>query len=242
MNENISKELYFFGHHKCATNWIRRLFRDLCTIKKWNYRVYKGRGKNLTFPRSDCYVYMYVNANSNCVTKMTSNSRGFHLIRDPRDALVSQYWSWKNVHQNNNEMILNTRKKLQKLNIEDGLIEILDVFVMLQQLRDWSFNRYKNILEVKYENLVENPYSQFQNIFNYLQIDISDQDFQDLVDRNSFQKITNRIPGEEDYNSHFRKGIAGDWKNYFTERVKYVFKERYGNELIRLGYEKNLDW
>jgi hypothetical protein len=42
--------------------------------------------------------------------------------------------------------------------------------------------------------------------------------------------------------SHRRKGIVGDWRNYFTEELKVQFKALYGNVLIETGYEKNLDW
>jgi hypothetical protein len=40
----------------------------------------------------------------------------------------------------------------------------------------------------------------------------------------------------------YRKGIVGDWRNYFTEDHRRVFKEVAGDVLIRLGYEKDMDW
>jgi hypothetical protein len=36
--------------------------------------------------------------------------------------------------------------------------------------------------------------------------------------------------------------VAGDWNNYFTERDKQTYKEEAGELLIRLGYERDLDW
>jgi hypothetical protein len=42
--------------------------------------------------------------------------------------------------------------------------------------------------------------------------------------------------------SFFRKGIAGDWKNVFTEQDKRVFKAAAGDLLVELGYEENNDW
>ena len=46
----------------------------------------------------------------------------------------------------------------------------------------------------------------------------------------------------EDPSSFFRKGVVGDWRNVFTERDKYVFKEEAGDLLIKLGYEEDSDW
>ena len=40
----------------------------------------------------------------------------------------------------------------------------------------------------------------------------------------------------------FRKGRIGDWHNHFTEEHKRAFKEVRGETLIKLGYEKDLDW
>ena len=43
-------------------------------------------------------------------------------------------------------------------------------------------------------------------------------------------------------NAFLRKGEVGDWKNYFTDETKQLFKEIAGEELIRQGYESSLDW
>jgi hypothetical protein len=40
----------------------------------------------------------------------------------------------------------------------------------------------------------------------------------------------------------FRKGIIGDWRNYFTSEHKQAFKNVAGQLLIDLGYEPNFDW
>ncbi len=59
----------------------------------------------------------------------------------------------------------------------------------------------------------------------------------------SFKKLSKgRINGQENVNSHYRKGLRGDWKNHFTEMHKTVFKEKYGDLLIKLGYESGYNW
>ncbi len=40
----------------------------------------------------------------------------------------------------------------------------------------------------------------------------------------------------------FRSGKTGEWRKYFTEEHKRLFKEVAGDLLIRLGYEKDKDW
>jgi hypothetical protein len=40
----------------------------------------------------------------------------------------------------------------------------------------------------------------------------------------------------------FRSGKTGEWKKYFTEEHKKIFKEAAGGLLVRLGYEKDNNW
>ena len=62
------------------------------------------------------------------------------------------------------------------------------------------------------------------------------------MDKYFFRKLYGRKEGEENNNSFLRKGIVGDWKNYFNKESKKVFKEYAGRELIKLGYEKDFKW
>jgi hypothetical protein len=57
--------------------------------------------------------------------------------------------------------------------------------------------------------------------------------------------MSGRERGQENYSLNFgkhRKGIAGDWRNVFTERDKAIFKEEAGGLLIKLGYERDSNW
>jgi hypothetical protein len=40
----------------------------------------------------------------------------------------------------------------------------------------------------------------------------------------------------------FRSGKTGEWRKYFTEEHKQIFKEAAGDLLVSLGYEKSHDW
>jgi hypothetical protein len=40
----------------------------------------------------------------------------------------------------------------------------------------------------------------------------------------------------------FRSGKTGEWKKYFTDEHKKIFKDVAGDLLIRLGYEKDHNW
>ncbi len=100
-----------------------------------------------------------------------------------------------------------------------------------------------NYTEVRYEDLLEHPHEEVKRLFEFLGADTSEKVVEHCVSSASFEKLSQgRERGQEDVTSFYRKGVAGDWKNLFTEREKEIYKEEAGELLIRLGYEKNYDW
>ena len=79
--------------------------------------------------------------------------------------------------------------------------------------------------------------------FGFLGVDTDERKVEHSVSSASFEKLSRgRQRGQEDPSSFYRKGVAGDWRNYFSEEDRRVFKEEAGELLIRLGYEEDLDW
>lgn len=64
-----------------------------------------------------------------------------------------------------------------------------------------------------------------------------------VLERKSFARLAGgRKKGQEDVNSHYRKGTPGDWKNHFSPEHIRHFKDQFGDLLIKLGYESSPDW
>lgn len=101
-----------------------------------------------------------------------------------------------------------------------------------------------NYLEVKYEDLLEKPEQEAKRLFEHLGADADEKTVRRCVERVSFERRTQgREKGQEDPTSvSLRKGVAGDWRDTFTERDRRIFKEVAGEALISAGYEKDLDW
>ena len=59
-----------------------------------------------------------------------------------------------------------------------------------------------------------------------------------LRDRYSFKSATNRNPGDVDLSSHYRKGVKGDWLNFFDWELAEAFDARFGDICDRLGYDR----
>lgn len=100
-----------------------------------------------------------------------------------------------------------------------------------------------NYTEVRYEDLLERPEEEMKRVFAFLGADDSGKVVEKCVESQNFEKGSRRKKGQEDSSSvRFRKGVAGDWRNVFTERDKEIFKREAGDTLVRLGYEEDGGW
>jgi hypothetical protein len=100
-----------------------------------------------------------------------------------------------------------------------------------------------NYAEVRYEDLLERAHEEVARLLGFLGADAGAEVVRECVEAASFENLSGgRERGEEDSSSFFRKGIAGDWRNVFTERDRQIFKEAAGDLLVELGYEDDHDW
>jgi len=265
--------LIFFGHHKCASSWATNVIN--CIQKVTGYEISHQPGENIAPTK----LIVYRNSKYEYV-KRYKKFKGFHIIRDPRDIVVSAYFSHLKTHSIELMPVLDElRPKLQNSSIEEGLyIEMDFLQSIFKDLYEWNYDN-KDILEYKFEEITSLTDQDFffeifnswdivakhQNPFAYSKLylkslanklynrKVTPQQFKDIkipekllaqyVSRNTFKSLANgRDKNQEDVNSHYRKGIPGDWKNYFSEEHKEYFIEKYDDLLIKLGYEKNNKW
>jgi hypothetical protein len=209
----------------------------------------------------------YTNAEYEYVEKL-GGFRGFHVIRDPRDIVVSAYFSHLNSHPIDVwPELVEHRAELRTVSKEKGLLLEMDFCEKwFEHLYKWDYS-LPNVLEVKYEELIQKPEHRFIEIFQFLGCmareatpfsilnrgmnkihklifgrqdanTISRQALLDIVCRNRFsKKAGGREPGEVDTHSHYRKGVAGDWVNHFTREHVAYFRSQYNHVLLKCGYD-----
>lgn len=288
----------YFGHHKCASQYIKAVFLkatgllgmtpsrvdnfaaelplDYHTREPFIALLAEHRDRLLHDP---AVVWCLTNGDNEAVALLEQRGdyRGFHVIRDPRDVLVSAYFSHLYSHPIRSEggWIAEIRRQLSAApDVESGLLLELDYNAPIFASMDaWN---YANpcLYETRFETLIADPLAEYRRIFNFLGVAtprlgltallgmVLDRErkrrtgqpmprrstlplplLRRVVERNAFQhKAGGRLPGQEDERHHYRKGVTGDWRNHFTPRVTDAFKERYGDLLIHLGYERSLNW
>lgn len=277
--------LGYFGHHKSATVWIRSIIKQVCSPLKLNHVAVSNPdafNQDLTafVDEKNVDFISYTNAKFEYV-KQLDQFKGFHVVRDPRDIVVSAYFSHLKTHTTEGwSELVEFRDRLNSISKDEGLILEMDFRKKsFDDMYNWNYSTHY-IKEFKMEDLIQNPQERFTEIFRYLGLmknpsvlelviqkvlesvgaankkqakpgaktvteldEISEEHLAKIIQANDFSvKSGGRNPGEEDVNSHFRKGIAGDWKNHFNQQHIDYFKEQYGDLLIKLGYEKDNNW
>jgi hypothetical protein len=277
----------YFGHHKAATSWVIKILSDLGHLNGFNITTIETAADLITAdprraPRTSFVAYRNADPLS---LETLEPFIGFHIIRDPRDIVVSSYFSHLNSHPTDNwPELAEHKRQLRALDLSEGLLCDMDFCRDLPTrghrvepyrcMSDWDYSR-SNILEIRYEDLILNPYEVLTNAFAFLGLLAEDElgaaslfgHLREILSRrlrprangalprmhswnilaaiydNRYDKKTSgRKRGAEDPQSHYRKGIAGDWRNYFQDQHKKHFTNVYGDILIRLGYESDDTW
>jgi Sulfotransferase domain len=166
------------------------------------------------------------------------------IIRDLRDTAVSGYFSLKVSHPKfAADRVSALRRELQDGSLEEGLIQIIGNWLRV------NANIQRSWLEagepvIRYEDLLENDVEILERVLiDECGYPIPRPRLRRAVETRRFVRMSKGRPrGDEDVTAHLRKGIAGDWRNYFTEPVKDAFKERWGELLVTAGYERDMEW
>jgi hypothetical protein len=190
------------------------------------------------------------------VSTVYPGARVIHIIRDGRDRTVSSmHRGWRRasqgyLHRLSPEELARGRalhegREQAGAFTEEWLRQAARHWRLLvgSAVEDGPALLGSDYTEVRYEDLLDRPHQEVGRLLGFLGVDKEETLVDNCVSAASFEKLSRgRERGVEDPTSFYRKGIAGDWKNHFTEEDRRVFKEEAGELLIRLGYEKDLDW
>jgi hypothetical protein len=115
---------------------------------------------------------LYGNADFKQVQRLpVEKVRAFHYVRDPRDIVVSAYFSHRNSHSTEAwPELIEYREKLRSCSKEQGLFLELDFrSQQFQEMRGWKNNSDNgSIRSYKVEDVIASPYRTFLEIFGSL--------------------------------------------------------------------------
>ena len=230
-------------HWKAGSRWIARILNDCVPDRIVASEIGAKQLLERAVELGKVYPNVYVTREEFDKATLPAHWRRFVVIRDLRDTLISYYFSFKVSHPVIAPIITEERTVLQNLDHEEGLLRVMERWLPLCVSIQESWLAAGEPL-IRYEDLIENDIGILENLLlDRCGLPVTRRRFRNAVEANRFEALTRGRPrGQEDVASHERKGIAGDWQNHFSDRVKSEFKARYGALLIATGYERNLDW
>lgn len=164
--------LCFFGHHRSASSWTNDTLRMIAVACGWRHAVVHNAamfGGDLPgfCQRTAPDLLTFSNAKWAYLATLPP-FLGLHVIRDPRDILVSSYFSHRNSHPTAQwPELVSHRAELQALSQRDGLLLELDC--RRDQFADmaaWQYNT-DYIYEVKMEDFTAQPAHYYADLFRF---------------------------------------------------------------------------
>ncbi len=233
--------LIFITHAKAGSTWMDNILRSLYR-KRVAPRAFSVP-EHFSFAQHRIYSAIFMSRAEFLQHPELFGAHRFVLIRDLRDTIISQYFSLRDTHGEDPAGIVAARRKvLLDLSEEDGLLYLIDNQAQKHATIQDSWVgtgtlvfRYEELLQRDAEVLKELLIGTFGH-------DISPERVEEVVAANRFESVFGRKLGEQDMKSHGRSGLPGQWKTHFTPRIAARFLERFGDILIKTGYEADHRW
>lgn len=165
--------------------------------------------------------------------------RYIYVARNPKDIVVSYF------HQRN-AMNMYPRQQWSELidNWLSGKVEYGNYFEHVRSW--WAHKDDPNVLFLKYEDMMRDVSSAITKIAKFLEVDASDELVKDIAAKSTFKVMKDdptanyswteaiRRPNQPPF---LRKGVVGDWKNYFTPDQAARMDALYEQHLKGTGLE-----
>jgi hypothetical protein len=250
--DSASKDAFFiFGLHKCGSSLMNKVFVDVCR----SVRIPSISIPEVAFKQGIPTKLWETNDDINSVIQDGYCYRGFRhypvfleknklinerkkilLVRDPRDAIVSAYFSFAKSHRLPEsgqllEDMVKSRQVLQSIAIEDYALS------RASQVKD-AFNRYNqyftkdSLLKVyRYEDIIFNKFEWIKSMLDFLNLSLEDNKIKEIAQKHDI------IPSNEDVEQHIRKAKPGDHKEKLSSECISKLNEILSDILERYDYQ-----
>jgi hypothetical protein len=162
------------------------------------------------------------------------------VARDPRDILVSHYYSVAHSHRvpdrtgNKYERFMKSRAFAKASTIDEWALfrsdRLHDIYVRYQKL---LLDPYPHTYRTTYEHMVSDFSSWLRSLLDYAELNVSTGLFESLLQENARMR-----PREENIQKHVRKGQPGDYRNKLKPETIDALNEKFASILVMFGYDQ----
>jgi len=236
-------------HHKTGTVWMDGVFKAIAHDLGVQYVDFRSQYGRLDEALRGPFILLNYDSNFREHAHLLNRDdvRVLHLVRDPRDVLISAMHyhkksaeSW--LHEpvpGYNDVTYQRSLKALPTKFDQYLFEMEhSTASTLRDVLNWRYDR-ANCFEARYEDLRQDvQLTYWRRISGFLGFDESEQEMSCLrFWQNSLFGGLSRLG-----NKHVRSGDVAQWKREFTRDLGQAFLKRFPGALQSLGYEPNNSW
>lgn len=252
MTDLIAPRLYCVGtHHKTGTLWLRGVFRRLANELGIAHRVvYPNKGLKNVPSAERIFLFQWSSLFPGILLDRP-DARILHMIRDPRDVLLSGMRYHLHAGPEGEQFLHEPRDDLggktyqQHLNAlptetERLLFEMREKHALtVAEMTSWSYDR-ANTIEVRYEDLMEDTDCRaFREHLRDLGLPEPEveQGCKIFWSRSLFGGLANEAARGDRIDAHVASGEVAQWRRRLPRAVAEIYAEEHGRDLVTLGYE-----
>jgi len=219
---------------RSGTHMIMKLL-NMFGLKEFN--CYDGRHNFSKLPKEGFYAFGGHLLPEEPYLNQLKDKKKIFITRDPRDIIIATHFhELRSPNSQGVSYIHNKSIDERIIDLIQGNNEFKIPSINNRYRAKLLWRKQEGVYSTKFEKFAEKESrkQEIKNIAKHLEIKLTKEKLKYCVD--------NLLGSNELYPGFFRKGYIGDWKNYFTEEHKELFKNLAGQLSIEEGYEEDLKW
>lgn len=236
----LDSDVFLVSYPKSGNTWLRFLLGNYITDGKCDFT-----NSHLIIPDVDYNPEAILNCMSPRIIKSHQPfpqpyKRVVYLVRDGRDVAVSYFHYMKKYGRLN-----------KNLEFQDYLPQFIDGTLDSygswgNHVKSWVNSSTENFIVIKYEDLKSNPLPILRRVIEFCGLKVDENKILAAIESSDVRRMQSlekkqhnnvSLLSNSDPSMLFvRKGIVGDWENYFSPLMLDQFLDRFGEVLRDQGY------
>lgn len=202
---------------------------------RYEYNEFRER-----FPKYTLIPNLYISHHSFEVIRKPERHRACYIIRDPRNVVVSWYYSMRDTHRLINPQVVAYRERLQNLDYDQGIRYCIEeLAVKFAFIRSWLYRAEDaNVLVMKFEDLVASPVEGMQKFMAHCEVTIPEDVLRRILNDYTKEKMRARDLQRRLANTSSYGMRSTNWWEAISENNLRFFYETTGDLIELMGYER----
>lgn len=237
-------------HHKTGTIWLRQVFNALAkTLDIPIHGAYGQRAERHIKDGARVILTQWSSAFHDVILDRP-DARILHLIRDPRDVLLSGARYHLKAPEAGEEFLHERREDLggktyqQHMNtlapLDQLRFEMREKHALtLQDMLDWDYAR-PNTIELRYEDLMQDTecklFAEALRDLGLPEFEVA-QGKRIFWDKSLFGGLADASTRSDRIKLHVASGQVAQWRSKLPREIAVEYAETFGDALVKLGFE-----